>query len=91
MAYGQEIKKGQTLPKAHITDLAPTILYALGMAIPTDMDGRVLKEIFKEEFTKVNPVIKIKDDEKEVKREDFTFSQEEKEEVLEKLKDLGYL
>ena len=48
IAYGNSIKKGAETEKARIYDIAPTILYAFGLAIPKDMDGRVLKEIFTE-------------------------------------------
>ncbi|HEY49192.1 MAG TPA: hypothetical protein G4O13_04020 [Dehalococcoidia bacterium] len=48
-AQGEDIRSdghlGSTLS---IYDVAPTILHAMGMPIPRDMDGRVLTEIFKE-------------------------------------------
>lgn len=45
---GPDIKKGVKIQGAKIYDLAPTILHIFGTPIPKDMDGRVLKEIFKE-------------------------------------------
>lgn len=48
IAYGPDIKTtGKELKKAHITDLAPTILHMFGIEIPEDMDGQVLIDIFK--------------------------------------------
>jgi len=49
LAYGQDIKKGVEVEGVTIYDLAPTILHIFGIPIPKDMDGRVLKEIFKED------------------------------------------
>ena len=49
LAYGPDIKKGVEIQDAKIYDLAPTILHIFGTPIPKDMDGRVLKEIFKED------------------------------------------
>ncbi len=44
--WGSDIKKGEEIHGAKILDLAPTILYMFNVAIPEDMDGRPLKEIF---------------------------------------------
>ena len=49
LAYGPDIKKGVEIQDAKIYDFAPTILHLFGVPIPKDMDGRVLKEIFKED------------------------------------------
>lgn len=46
---GPDIKKGIRIQGARIYDLAPTILHLFGIPIPEDIDGRVLKEIFKED------------------------------------------
>jgi len=45
---GPAIRKNVRIQGATIYDLAPTILHILGIPIPKDMDGRVLKEIFEE-------------------------------------------
>lgn len=50
LTYSPAIKKGkQIIKNAKIIDIAPTILHLFGIPIPRDMDGRVLKEIFKED------------------------------------------
>ena len=46
LAYGHDIKKGETFDGIRIVDIAPTILHTMGVPVPKDMDGRVLKEIF---------------------------------------------
>jgi len=50
LAYGPNIKKGLEI-NARIYDIAPTILYIYHYYIPRDMEGRVLKEIFKDVST----------------------------------------
>jgi predicted AlkP superfamily phosphohydrolase/phosphomutase len=45
-AYGNHIKKGVSLDTTSLMDVAPTVLHLYGLAIPCDMDGRVLKEIW---------------------------------------------
>lgn len=51
LAMGPEIKKGIEIQGARIYDLAPTILHIFGIPIPKDIDGKVLKEIFREDST----------------------------------------
>ena len=49
---------------AKIYDLAPTILHIFNVPIPSDIDGRVLTEIFKEdsEYSKRKPKHRKKED-----------------------------
>jgi len=47
MAYGHTFEQGKFLENLSILDIAPTILHMFGIPIPQDMDGRVLKEVFK--------------------------------------------
>ena len=45
---GKDIQNTE-VKNTEITDLAPTILHLMGLPIPREMDGRVLKEIFNKE------------------------------------------
>ncbi|WP_369682118.1 alkaline phosphatase family protein [Haladaptatus sp. AB618] len=45
-AWGASIEAESTANEANVTDVAPTLLHALDEAVPSDADGRVLKEIF---------------------------------------------
>jgi predicted AlkP superfamily phosphohydrolase/phosphomutase len=46
LAAGPGIRQEATLEGAHLLDVAPTVLYALGLSVPKDMDGRVLTGAF---------------------------------------------
>lgn len=45
-AWGHSVKAGENLTDASVADVTPTVLHSLNEAVPTDADGRVLKEIF---------------------------------------------
>ncbi len=45
---GAGVKAKVQLEKANILDLTPTILHAMGIAVPHDLDGRVLLEAFED-------------------------------------------
>jgi len=45
MAAGPQIKQGSSPESLSIADIAPTLLYLLGEAIPNNMDGKVCLEI----------------------------------------------
>jgi len=49
MFKGPSIKSRGPRLTTNLTDLAPTILHIFGLPVPKDMDGRVLKELFREE------------------------------------------
>lgn len=47
---GGPMRENYRFTGADITDVAPTVLYAMGLPIPDDMDGRVLTEAFESDF-----------------------------------------
>ena len=57
--YGQGIRKGQNIEGVRLIDLAPTVLYYLGLPVGRDMDGVVRSGLFQPEFTAENPVLSI--------------------------------
>ena len=48
LAHGNGIRRGSKIETARIYDIVPTILHTIGVPVPGDIDGRVLKEIFEE-------------------------------------------
>jgi predicted AlkP superfamily phosphohydrolase/phosphomutase len=69
-----------------LIDMAPTLLHALGLPVPTDMDGRVLEEIFtaprKVEYEEVD---------NSVSHEPVQYLEAEAELIEQRLRDLGYV
>ena len=57
--YGQGIEKRNTMEGMKIVDIAPTILYFLGLPVGKDMDGIVQSPVFVREFTAENPIFYI--------------------------------
>jgi len=53
---GPGIRAGGYITDATLTDIAPTVLYALGVPIPNIMDGRVLRQAFSDEHLAAHPV-----------------------------------
>jgi len=56
LAVGDGIRPGVRLRAASVLDVAPTLLYLLGLPVARDLEGRVLTEILDEEFARTNPV-----------------------------------
>ncbi len=52
---GEGVKRGVALDGLKITDVAPTILYSMGLPVPDAMDGRVLLEGFEEGYVSDYP------------------------------------
>ena len=56
MAVGEGIEPGSTVRGASVVDVAPTILYLLGLPVARDMEGRVLTELVTLDFADANPL-----------------------------------
>jgi len=57
--FGKEIARGKNVEGISIIDIAPTLLYYLGLPVGKDMDGIVQSSIFVNSFTAENPVFYI--------------------------------
>lgn len=82
--------RGQALPPIRIYDLAPTILYCLGVPVPDDMDGHVIEAAFAPERWQAQPA-QIVPARHARSSGEFEFSDEEAKMVQNRLRDLGYL
>jgi hypothetical protein len=92
IASGQEIKPGTRLELASIYDMAPTLLYLLDQNVPDDMDGRVLSEVISEAHLQANPLrVSAASERAEPSDGELEFSPEENVEMIERLKQLGYI
>jgi predicted AlkP superfamily phosphohydrolase/phosphomutase len=91
LATGPEIVSGKIISDAHIMDLAPTVLFMLGVPIPRHMDGKVLESIFRDDYlssTKKTYSEKIFEG---ISGEEQELSDEDSELVRKRLRELGYI
>ena len=56
LVVGPGIRPGAVPSNASVLDVAPTILYLMGLPVARDMEGRVLTEILEPAFAQENPV-----------------------------------
>ena len=73
-------------PSAFVVDVVPTVLFAAGLPVGRDMDGRVLAELFTEP-----PVIRHAPAAAPVAAEEGALSADETAQVTRRLQALGYL
>ncbi len=92
LAQGPHIRRNGLIVGAGIIDVAPTVLYALGMSIPSDMDGKTLTGLFEDAYTQQTSA-SYTDERKveDVASDEYGYSEEEEESVRLKLEALGYL
>jgi predicted AlkP superfamily phosphohydrolase/phosphomutase len=90
MMKGNPLKQGMVLQGAHIMDLAPSVLYLLGLPIPDTMDGKVLEAAFHEKSLMEKSIRFIEESTNEFLPREI-YSSEEEEELKKQLKGLGYL
>jgi len=85
---GKGVKRGVEIPLSHIMDIAPTVLYLFGIPIPRAMDGRVILDVFEDDTLSQFSVCF---DARDMRRESthFEYGEEEKAEILDKLKTLA--
>lgn len=82
-AAGAPIAPGKEVAQSLLINVAPTILHALRLPIPADIDGEVIVDLFAPAFMQQHPIQRADPD--------AHLSSEDEQEVLARLKSLGYL
>ncbi len=92
LAYGPGISQGATIGRRHITDVGATLLYSLGLPVPSDFEGKVAPAMFTAERLAEHPVVigaatvgNNKDDQAE------HIGEDEKAQIMAQLQMLGYM
>lgn len=98
LSSGQNIKKGEKISQASLQDLAPTILYLFGLPVPVEMEGKVLQKILEKRVLTLkredyNNKLGKKVARKQVrgKGREGESRCHDKEKVMQRLRDLGYM
>jgi predicted AlkP superfamily phosphohydrolase/phosphomutase len=89
VTHGPGIRPGLAVDGARIIDLAPTVLRLQGVAVPADVDGRVLEEVFPDAArpAAATPAAAAP----AAAGADATYSADEEERIAERLRALGYV
>lgn len=87
LAKGPHLAKGKTVYDAKLIDMTPTILHAMELPVPSEMDGQVLTEIFADGDRAVESV----ELDLSKKTADSHLSEDEEQLIKDKLKGWGYL
>lgn len=91
LATGANIKAAKELAKLNLIDLPATILYLLGVPIPTSFDGRVLLEILEDPLP-IEYTSEYNYDDGAIHQDsNATYDFQDAESVMERLRGLGYV
>jgi arylsulfatase A-like enzyme len=88
---GPALKTAVEIENAQLIDLAPTLLYLLGVPVPQDMDGKVLASAFRSGFLAAHPVQAGSASGISETRQHSGYTEEESAKVEERLRALGYV
>jgi hypothetical protein len=95
LAAGQGIQQNLGTPQLSILDIAPLVLYSVGLPIPSDLEGQLPVGIFEKSLVQTAPALKgattIPPDGSGTGPEVSTLDAEGEAQVMERLKVLGYL
>ncbi len=86
LAKGPGIAKGKLIEGAHLIDVTPTILHAMELPVPSDMDGSVLQDIFESSREAESVDLSL-----ERQSAESYLSEDEEQLIKDKLKGWGYM
>ena len=92
-ARGPAIRQGLVADELSILDIAPTVLYSLGLPLPEELQGRVPVEIYRDGVLQERPVQKAAGTVGPggAVSAPVPGELEDEETVLERLRELGYI
>ncbi|MFH1417783.1 MAG: alkaline phosphatase family protein [Planctomycetota bacterium] len=93
LATGPGIKSGRSLSIQSIVDITPTLLFSLGLAVPSDTDGGVIADAFEPAYMEAHPAEAAPPTlppDTYVGKE-ARASAEEQKSIIERLRALGYV
>ena len=90
IASGPNFREGCEADEASVLDLTPTLLYLYGMPTGEDMDGRIMEDIFTDEFKSNNPGISLVSYETGRRIRSRLVSSDVDEAIKKQLRSLGY-
>jgi arylsulfatase A-like enzyme len=88
---GPALKTATEIENARLIDLAPTLLYLLGVPVPEDMDGKVLTSVFHSDFLAAHPLQAGNASGVSETDRPSGYTEEESAKVEERLRALGYV
>jgi predicted AlkP superfamily phosphohydrolase/phosphomutase len=89
LVWGNHVRTGIDAGTRTIEDIAPTMLYMLGLPTAADMDGRAMFEAFHDIYLAQNPEYVV-NDYREIQRE-FMAAEKDTESLEKTLRSLGYV
>lgn len=88
---GPGVKPKGWIEGAVIHDVAPTVLHAMGLDVPSDMDGRVLQAAYLDAYQEAFPISFSDSAGVAAPDGDTDYTQEGEREIMERLRGLGYM
>ncbi|MDH3321314.1 MAG: hypothetical protein OEO84_16705, partial [Betaproteobacteria bacterium] len=88
--WGGPVRRGVDIGAREIADVAPTILYLLGLPVAPDMQGRVIADAFDARFTR-ETALHVNDGYLDLPRAAVAREREDPESLEKQLRSLGYI
>jgi len=90
LGVGEAFREGEDLGRISILDVAPTLLYLLGLSVPKQMDGKIIREALTETWWARHPA-EFADIELLGRARGTTLTDEESAEIKRRLEGIGYI
>ncbi len=91
MAAGPGIRRGASVSPLSILDVAPTLLYSLGLPVPEDFEGCVPQQIFEPSYFQTRSILRGAPTQQGAEHAAMTMDADMEAEVIKQLKALGYM